>query len=198
MFSKPQIQAAGYWRKRPAQNVGVVLRAALASSPVLPGLEQLVWVPLGLGLCNTVLFLYLERVTPPHFPLSSFYILVSEADGGLEFKKRRCSTKEKSQFWDREQEHTDWERLRGEVMLWQESSRDQLQGQCESHQSSAGNSLGQRKNLQNRKIPAASGPLQGRGHTQVRTVGRCLERGRFLSLLARGKTNQPKSQKDDF
>lgn len=56
-------------------------------------------------------------MTPPHSPLSSFYILVSEADGGLEFKKRRCSTKEKSQFWDREQEHTDWERLRGEVML---------------------------------------------------------------------------------
>lgn len=51
-------------------------------------------------------------MTHPHSPLSSFYILVNEADGGLEFKKRRCSRKEKSQFGDREQ-HTEWEQLLG-------------------------------------------------------------------------------------
>jgi len=106
------------------------MHAGFVSSPVFPGLEQLVCFPLGSGLCDTVLLLYLERVTHPHSPLSSSFILVNEADGGLEFKKRRCSTEEKSQFWN-------WEQLLGRSHALTESSRDECHGQCEAQQSSA-------------------------------------------------------------
>lgn len=60
------------------------MHAGSASSPVFPGRDLLVCIPLGSTVYDTVLLLYLERVTHPCSPLSSFfYILVNEADGGF-------------------------------------------------------------------------------------------------------------------
>lgn len=67
-----------------------------------------------------------------------------------------------------------------------------------SHTSLLQEQFGPKEEFAKQENTSSKRSLQGYRHTQVRKVGRCLERGRFLSCLARGKTNQPKSQKDDF
>lgn len=80
-----------------------------------------------------------------------------------------------------------------EVMLWQESSRDEFHGQCEAEQSSAQKQFwpkeefAKQENKPSKHVRHCSGimtPRSGR-------AGQCSERGYFLRLLGKGKTNQP-------
>lgn len=120
-------------------------------SPVLLGLEPRPGSrPPGPGhpwtVCNYKVLLYFERVTHPCSPFSSFYILVSVAGEGLEFKKRRCSRRRKATFV------TGNSALNGnshneQVMLWEESSRDEFHRQYESRQPSAGKRCWQKEDF---------------------------------------------------
>lgn len=94
--------------------------------------------------CNyAVLLLYLERLTHPRFP-PSYYVLVNEADEDLGLKKRRYSTREKSQFCDEEQ-HMEWEELLRRSLCFRRAAGTSVTSKRESQQCSAGKHFWQKE-----------------------------------------------------
>ena len=169
------------------------MHAGSASSPVFPGRDLLVCVPLGSTVYDTVLLLYLERVTHPCSPLSSFFLHFGKWSWWrFHWRKGGAAGRGKASFVTGNSARNGSSYY--EVLLWRDSSRDELHGQCESQQSSAGKPFWQKEEFvkqenKTRKhfshCRAVITPRSGR-------AGQCLERGDFISLLGKGKTSQPK------